>query len=84
FGPITQAVWPTQIFMDDDAMRARNVTEAEVARWLYNYRLRDNAQSPKVALTGEGRYGPNDRLLQMVIPSHLLPDMSCPGQSPPN
>ncbi|MEA2486761.1 MAG: hypothetical protein QOF16_415 [Actinomycetota bacterium] len=77
FGHITQAVWPTQVFLDDDAMRAAGVTEAEVARWLYNYRLRDNAQSSSVALTGAGRYGPNDRILQMAIPSHLLPDISC-------
>ncbi|MDQ3876754.1 MAG: alkaline phosphatase family protein [Actinomycetota bacterium] len=81
FGPITQAVWPTQIFMDADAMRAAHVTDAEVARWLYNYRLRDNAQSPSVALAGAGRYGPNDRILQMAIPSHLLPEITC-GSSP--
>lgn len=79
FGDITQAVWPTQIFMDADAMKKAHVTDAEVARWLYNYRLRDNAQSPSVALTGEGRFGPNDRILQMAIPAHLLPSITCGG-----
>jgi predicted AlkP superfamily pyrophosphatase or phosphodiesterase len=84
FGPVVQSVWPTQIFLDDSEMAKLGVTQAEISRWLYNYTVRDNAQTPQVAIEGAGKFGPNDRLLQMAIPAHLIPEIRCGGAPSPS
>jgi arylsulfatase A-like enzyme len=75
FGTIVQSVWPTQIFLDDAAMQAEGVTTPEVARWLYNYTIDDNATSS----LDYGRFDGGDRVLDMAIPAELLPGLRCSG-----
>ncbi|HET7483131.1 MAG TPA: alkaline phosphatase family protein [Actinomycetota bacterium] len=82
FGPITRAVWPTEAFLLDDEMQKRGVTVDEVARFLGDYRLRDNTQRPDMLVEGAGRFDPGDRIFQMAIPSALLPHLDC-GAAPP-
>lgn len=75
FGTIVQSVWPTQIFLDDAAMEHEGVTTAEVARWLYDYTIDDNATSS----ADYGRFAGGDRVLDMAIPAELLPGLDCSG-----
>jgi arylsulfatase A-like enzyme len=77
FGPVTDAVWPTEVFLDDEALRDGGVSVEEVARWLGDYRLEDNAQDP--GLTGEGVLGPHDRVFAMAIPARMLLGLTCGG-----
>jgi arylsulfatase A-like enzyme len=81
FGPITRAVWPTEVFLLDDEMAKRDVSVDEVARFLGDYRLRENAQAP-VSVEGVGRFAPDSRLFQMAVPSEMLTHLSC-GLDPP-
>ncbi|MGH2753806.1 MAG: alkaline phosphatase family protein [Actinomycetota bacterium] len=73
FGPITRAVWPTEVFLLDDAMDAEGVDAADVARFLADYRLEDN--EPGDAFTGS--FDPSDRLFDLAIPSAMLPTLTC-------
>ncbi|MDQ3958061.1 MAG: alkaline phosphatase family protein [Actinomycetota bacterium] len=75
FGPITAAVWPTEVFLKDEALAREGVTVEEVARWLGDYRLEENATGE--AVTGESRFAAADRVFAMAIPSALLPDLTC-------
>jgi arylsulfatase A-like enzyme len=75
FGTIVQSVWPTQIFLDDAAMKAEGVTTPDVARWLYNYTIEDNATES----SDYGRFDSDDRVLSMAIPAGLLADLDCSG-----
>jgi arylsulfatase A-like enzyme len=77
FGPITRAVWPTEVFLYDDVMKERGVDVDEVARFLDTYSLRDNTSRPDIALAGAGRFDPDDRLFAMAIPSRMLPGLEC-------
>ena len=77
FGPIVRAVWPTEVFLLDDALAEHDVTVEEVARFLGDYRLADNTQRPDFLLGGQGSFHAQDRLFAMAIPSKLLPDLSC-------
>lgn len=80
FGPIVRAVWPTEAFLYPDEMATRDVTLDEVARWLADYRLRDNTQEARVALAGAGRFEPSDRMLEMAIPAAMLEGLGCGGR----
>jgi predicted AlkP superfamily pyrophosphatase or phosphodiesterase len=79
FGEVARATWPTQVFLLPDAMKRLDVTPADVARFLDDYRLRDNAQNPLQQTSGAGRFDASDRLFEMAIPSHLLPGLDCGG-----
>ena len=79
FGPVLEAMWPTEAFVDHDVMRARGVTEEDIARFIADYRLRDNTARPDVAVAGAGSIDPDDRLYDMAIPSRLLPGLRCAG-----
>ncbi|HEU4487928.1 MAG TPA: alkaline phosphatase family protein [Actinomycetota bacterium] len=72
FGPVTQAVWPTEVFLDDDELRARDVSVAAVARWLGSYELRDNTRRPDMLVSGAGEFEPGDRLFKVAAPARLL------------
>ncbi|MDQ4024418.1 MAG: alkaline phosphatase family protein [Actinomycetota bacterium] len=73
FGPVTDAVWPTEVFLDDEAMGQEDVTAEEVARWLGDYRVEDNDPAE-----GEGgRFDGADRVFAMAIPAAGLPDLDC-------
>jgi hypothetical protein len=77
FGPITDAVWPTEVFLDDEGLGEEGVSVAEVARWLGDYRLEDNAGIDAVA--GEGELSGTDRLFDMAVPARMLPALDCAG-----
>jgi arylsulfatase A-like enzyme len=77
FGPIVQAVWPTEVFLNHDAMAERDVTVEEVARFLGDYRLADNTQRPDQLVGGAGPIHPQDRIFQMAIPAAILPTLHC-------
>jgi hypothetical protein len=77
FGPVMTALWPTEAFLDREVMKARGVTDVDVARFLSDYRLRDNAQEPGVSATGAGPFGPSDRLYALAIPARLLGTIDC-------
>lgn len=82
FGLITRAVWPTEVFLLEDNMEERGVTFEDVARFLADYRLSDNAASPTQAVSGAGRFEADSRIFEMAIPARLLPDMSCEEAAP--
>jgi predicted AlkP superfamily pyrophosphatase or phosphodiesterase len=75
FGPVTDAVWPTEVFLDDEALEKEGVTVSEVARWLGDYRLEDNVAD--VDDVDPGSFEAADRIFQMAIPARLLPEMVC-------
>jgi hypothetical protein len=77
FGPITEAAWPTEVFLKEDAMAARDVSVEDVSRFLSDYRLADNTQRPDYLVGGAGRFEANDRIFAMAIPSKLLPAIDC-------
>ena len=79
FGPITRAVDPTEVFLSDAAMVERDVTVADVARFLADYRLADNTQR---ADTAAGGFDADTRIFEMAIPARSLPELSCGGPSP--
>jgi arylsulfatase A-like enzyme len=78
FGPITRAVWPTEVFLLDDELEKRDVSVAEVARFLGAYRLNDNEPGNRFT----GAFGSGDRLFDLAVPSRLLPGMDsmCPPE----
>jgi arylsulfatase A-like enzyme len=77
FGRIVFNLRPTQMFLDEDAMRERGVTLDEVARWLADYRLEDNTGDPRILIAGAGEFDRDDRLFDLVAPSEVLADMTC-------
>lgn len=77
FGPVTDAVWPTEVFLDDEALEREDVNVDEVARWLGDYRLEDNAEDVDAAVRGE--LAATDRLFDLAIPARMLPGLECAG-----
>jgi len=74
---VVRAVWPTQIFLDDEAMRERSVSVADVARFVGDYRLIDNTRRPDFVIAGAGRFGAQDRLFEMSAPAGALRTERC-------
>ena len=72
FGPITQAVWPTEVFLDADELAEQGVSVATVARWLGGYELRDNTRRPDMLVSGAGVFEARDRLFELAVPATLL------------
>ena len=79
FGPISRAVWPTEVFLLDEEMAKRDVTVEEVARFLGDYRLADNTQRPDMVVGGAGELDADTRLFDMAIPASMLPSLRCVG-----
>jgi arylsulfatase A-like enzyme len=77
FGPVVRSVWPTQVFLLEDEMAHRGVTVEDVATFLSDYRLRDNATRIDQELLGAGPYAPRDRLFELAVPSEMLGDIRC-------
>ena len=73
FGPITAAVAPTEVFLLDQEMQARDVKVEDVARFLADYRLADNARPDADA----GRFDADTRVFEIAIPARSLPEISC-------
>jgi predicted AlkP superfamily pyrophosphatase or phosphodiesterase len=77
FGPVVRAVWPTEVFLLDEEMAALNVTVEDVARFLGEYRVRDNATSVRNKVLGSGSFSPNARIFELAAPADMLEDVSC-------
>lgn len=77
FGDVVQSVWPTQIFLDDAALKDEGVTAAEIAKWLYNYTIEENATSTTASTGGDSGLSPDDRVLAMAVPAEMLPGLKC-------
>jgi arylsulfatase A-like enzyme len=73
FGPVTRAVWPTEVFLLDDEMDDRGVTPADVARFLQDYRLQDNLEDDSFT----GSLEASDHLFDMALPASMLPSITC-------
>jgi predicted AlkP superfamily pyrophosphatase or phosphodiesterase len=78
FGPVTDAVWPTEVFLDDEGLEREGVTVEEVARWLGDYRLEDN-EGDRNPLPEGSELGPADRVFELAIPARMLPEIECGG-----
>ncbi|MDQ4126013.1 MAG: alkaline phosphatase family protein, partial [Actinomycetota bacterium] len=78
FGPVSDAVWPTEVFLDDEALREEGVSVEGVARWLGDYRVENNAEDPGV-VAGAGELEATDRVFELAIPSRMLPEVECGG-----
>lgn len=77
FGDVVRAVWPTEVFLLDDAMEQQGVTVEEIARFLGDYRLEDNTTDENVLESGAGVFEPTDRLFDMAIPAKMLETVEC-------
>ena len=77
FGDVSLNLRPTQLFLDEDALAREGVTVQEVARFLSDYRLQDNAADPRQVIAGAGSFEPADRLFEFVAPSSMLDDFDC-------
>ena len=81
FGPITRAVWPTEVFLLEDEMEERGVEVEEVARFLGDYRLADNTPRSDSAIGLSDSLEPESRIFEMAIPAAMLPSLTCAGAS---
>lgn len=77
FGPVIQDVAPTEVFVNEDALEEGGHSLEDVARFLGDYRLGDNATTFMEQVMGAGSYDPFDRLVAMSVPSELLSEVSC-------
>jgi arylsulfatase A-like enzyme len=78
FGPVTDAVWPTEVFLDDEALESEDVSVDEVARWLGDYRVEDNTEELDTLPAGSELAG-TDRVFELAIPARMLPGLECGG-----
>jgi arylsulfatase A-like enzyme len=77
FGPAIQEVAPTEVFLDEAVLEDGGYSLEDVARFVGDYRLGDNATSLGPQLLGAGSFDPYDRLMAMAVPSSLLSEVSC-------
>lgn len=77
FGRVARAVWPTEAFIYPGALTKRGVSLADVARFIRAYRLEDNTSRPDQLVRGAGRFGPDDPIFEMAIPSKMLLRLVC-------
>ena len=77
FGPVVVDISPTEVFLDLELLADTGHTVDDVARFVGDYRIRDNATSFGVQSFGSGRYAPGDRVMEMAVPSRLLTETEC-------
>ena len=77
FGDVVRAVWPTEVFLLDDALEREDVTVERIANFLGGYTLGDNNEGVGEILTDTGRFGSGDRLFDLAIPAAMLPELHC-------
>lgn len=77
FGPVVRSVWPTEAFLLEDELERRGLSIEDVARFLSDYRLRDNATRIDEEILGAGRFDPGDRVFEMAIPATMLETVEC-------
>lgn len=75
-GRVVRAVWPTQVFLDERAMREKQLSVGDVARFIGDYRVVDNMRRGDRAISS-GRFKRTDRLFELSIPSKLLETAQC-------
>jgi predicted AlkP superfamily pyrophosphatase or phosphodiesterase len=76
FGDVVRAVWPTEVFLLDDAMEEEGVTVEEIARFIGGHTLADNMRfSEQVSYFG--RFEPQNRLFDLAVPAGLLTEFDC-------
>jgi arylsulfatase A-like enzyme len=77
FGDVVRAVWPTEVFLLDDALEREDVTVERIANFLGGYTVGDNNEGVGEILTDTGRFGSGDRLFEMALPAAMLPELRC-------
>lgn len=77
FGPVVRSVWPTEVFLLEVELERRALTVEDVARFLGDYRLRDNATRIDEEIFGAGRFEPSNRIFAMAIPARMLDTIRC-------
>jgi arylsulfatase A-like enzyme len=77
FGDVVRAVWPTEVFLLDDALEREDVTVERIANFLGGYTVGDNNEGVGEILTDTGRFGSGDRLFEMALPAAMLPELHC-------
>ena len=76
FGDVVRAVWPTEVFLLEDAMEDLDVSVEEVARFLGGHTLADNQRfSERDSFTGD--FESQNRLFDLAVPADMLPDFDC-------
>ncbi|MGH2700227.1 MAG: alkaline phosphatase family protein [Actinomycetota bacterium] len=82
FGDVVRAVWPTEVFLLDDALEREDVTVERVANFLGGYTVGDNNDSDVGDLVGgTGRFEADERLFAMAIPAALLDEGACDDEA---
>lgn len=77
FGPVVADISPTELFVDHDALANSDRTVDDIARFVGDYRIRDNATNIAIQMFGSGRFAPGDRVMEMAVPARLLTDPEC-------
>jgi len=77
FGPVVEDVAPTEIFLDEEELTERGITIEDVARFIADYRLRDNADGIAEQVLGSGEFSAGDRVFELAITAQLLERVSC-------
>ncbi len=77
FGPVVADISPTELFLDHGALADSDYTVDDVARFVGDYRIRDNATSFGIQSFGSGSFAPGDRVMEMTVPTRLLADPDC-------
>jgi arylsulfatase A-like enzyme len=78
FGDVVRAVWPTEVFLLEQAMEGQDVTVEEIARFLGGHTLADNLRFSE----GEpftGRFESQNRLFDLAVPAEMLSGFECAG-----
>jgi arylsulfatase A-like enzyme len=76
FGDVVRAVWPTEVFLLEDAMEEEGVTVEEIARFLGGHTLADNQRFSE-GDSFSGRFEPQNRLFDLAVPAGMLPEFDC-------
>jgi hypothetical protein len=80
FGPVTESVLPTEVFLDHRQLRRMGIETKEVARFLADYRVFQNLGGPLAHSAGEPILRAEDRLFSLAIPGEMLEMLSCDGR----
>ena len=69
FGDVIRGVWPTEVFFFPEALESGEVSVEEVARFIGDYRVKDNFTEDTGGL---GMFEADDRIFEMAIPADML------------
>jgi predicted AlkP superfamily pyrophosphatase or phosphodiesterase len=77
FGPITESVLPTEVFLDHRQLRREGIEPKEVARFLADYRVFQNLGGPLAHTAEDSMLQAEDRLFTLAIPGEMLETLRC-------